>query len=345
MVLALTSSPDYPTPGTVVTLDVTGATGTSREFELTSRPSQSVLPLARLTNLAGDPIATFTPDQPGEYGFKAYDYRDTGFAPARWASDVTAQRGKRLLASATGIVYVGEFIELPIVTLLGHGATLRLTVVNDTVRAATLVSMLTEVSRLASLTSAVTDGLAGMVSRTVSALGNNLATGAANLMAKYEAHRANTSGSPAVHSAADDVNAMLRAASSAYASQAYAITQLNEVRDRLENHQRSGSSSGGWHRNDDTKNTFMVGPASDIASATVLLADAGYRVFSRHILQVSDPQVHGSEDTTNALVTIAPLTTFIVAFLDAIEIIDPSIPAGESEGAGDASHMYGFTRA
>lgn len=350
MVLALDYTPQsatdgYPVPGTLVTLTATGATGTSREFQLTSAPSQSTLSLTRLTDASGAAIDTFTPDQPGEYVFTVYDYRDTGFAPARWTGDITAQRGKKLIAKATGTVYVGENVDLPIVTLLGHGATLRITIVNDTVRVASLVNPLTEISRLAILVDAVTNGLAGMVTSTVAALGNNLSSGAAQLATCYDAHRIIVS---SVHvGSGDQVNAMLRTTSSAYASHAYAITQLNEIRDRLEQHMRSGSASGSWHRNDDTVYHFQVGPASDIASATVLLADAGYRVFERHRTHVNSPapSIHIGADATNVLTAAAPLTTLIVAYLDAIEEIDPNIPAGESEGAGDAAHMYGFVRA
>jgi hypothetical protein len=344
MTITLTYTPVYPIPDDVVTLvGTTGQVGTSVDFELTSIPDESALTLGRLRNNSDELIATFTPDQPGEYGFTIYDYRDTGFAPARWRDDITAQRGKRLLSTSTGTVYVGEAVDLPIVTLLGHGATLRLTIVNETVRVATLVNPLTELSRVVCLDSTLTSPLAALVGVTVANLGNDLVTAVAELVAKFQAHRILITAS--VHSMADSVNAMLRSYSSTYSSQAYAIAQLNEVRERIESHARTGSSGGGWHRNDDTKNTFLVGPASDLASAYVLFADAGFRVYERHRVLIANPDAHGAADATNTLTAASVLTLFIVAFLDAIAIVDPSPPAGESEGAADAAHRYGFKRA
>lgn len=350
MVLALDYTPQsatdgYPVPGTLVTLDATGATGTSREFELMSAPDESLLALERLTDAAGDPIDTFTPDQPGEYVFTVYDYRDTGFAPARWTGDITAQRGKKLIGSATGTVYVGEEMDLPIVTTRGEGATLRLTIVNDTVRVATLVNPLTELSRLVCLDASLTTPLANMVDVTAANLGNDLVTSVGDLCTKFEAHRQMTSGSPAVHLTTDSVNAMSRVYVSTTSSVAYAISQLNELRTRITGHAEPGSSATRWHTNDDSANQSIVGPASDIASATVLLADIGYRVYERHRTRVGTPTVHGSADNTNALTAASVLTTFIVAFLNAVAVIDPTVAGGESEGAGDAAHRYGFVRA
>lgn len=347
MALALTYSPSYPTAGTVITLAAAGATGTSREFELTSRPSLSALPLAKLTNEIGEAIDTFTPDEPGEYGVKVYDYRDTGFAPARWTGDVTAQRGKKLIGSATGTVYVGEILELPIATTRGEGATLRLTVVDNTVRAASIVQSLTELSRVAALESATVTALNALVGVNVPVLGEDLPTMVSTLIDKYEAHRVLVTGLANVHFAIDSVNAMERVYQSAtgYKSITYAIAQLNEVADRLEGHARSGSSSTRWHGVDDTHNTRMIGRASDIASATVLLVDAGFRVYERHRQVANTPNVHDEPDAENIMPSPRPLTTFIMAYLDAIAVVDPTTPAGESDGADDAAHMYGFKRA
>lgn len=343
MPVTFTYDPVYPVPGDEVTFTAAGATGTSREYELTSAPDESTLSLARLADESGEALDYFTPDQPGEYVFTIYDYKDTGFAPARWTGDVTAQRGKRLIGTGTTTVYVGEEVDLPIVTLLGHGATLRLTINNSTVREATIVDPLTEVSRLAILDSDVQTKLSALVTESIDTLGNDIATGAYDLVVKYEAHRQLVT---SVHAASGDlVNAMLRVASSTYTTQAYGLTQLNEARERIEQHMRSGTASGGWHRSDDTTYTLLVGAASDLASATVLLADLGYRVYERHRTHVTPPDVHIGADNTNALVAAEPLTLFIVAFLDAIEIINPAITAGESEGAGDAAHRYGFKRA
>lgn len=345
MALVLTYTPNsatagYPVAGTLVTLAATGARGTSREFELTSTPDESALSLGHFNDLEGNPMNTFTPDTAGEYGIKIVDYRDTGFAPSRWEGDVTAQRGKKLLQSATGIVYVGEVVELPIVTLLGHGATLRLTIVNETVRIARLVNPLTEVSRLVCLDEDVLAAADDLVDLTISALGNDLVTAVGDLVTNFEAHRGDTANN--VHAFVDSVNAMLRLYVSSSASIAYVIDQLNEARGRVDPHARAGSSSTRWHVADDTVNTLLVGQASNLATATVLMADLGYRVYDRH--RALDGDVHEEADVLNAMATAAPLTLFIVAFLDAIALIDPVVVPGESEGAGDAAHRYGFAR-
>lgn len=338
MALSLTYTPAYPVSDTEITLDATDAVGTSREFELTSVPSQSALALGRLNDLSGNAIDTFTPDAPGEYGITVYDYRETGFAPARWRGDITAQGGKKVLSTIDGIVYVGEAVELPIVTLLGHGATLRLTIVGETARAAVLVDPLDELTRLVCLDAAVLAALDDLVDVDVSVLGNDLVTAVGDLVTNFETHRVDES----FHAVPDDVNAMLRKYVLTTSSQAYAIAQLNEARDRLENHTRPGSGAPRWHGVDDTKNTFLVGAASDLASATVLMVDAGYRVYERH--RVMPTTVHIVPDSDNTMSPALPLTTFILTFLDAIAVVDPSVVAGESEGAGDAAHRYGFKR-
>ncbi len=343
MAVGLEYDPEYPVVGEEITLTASNPEGTSQEFEIALVPDESGVALERLRDASGNSIDTFTPDVPGQYNVTIHDYRDTGFAPPRWSGDITAQRGKRLLGSYTRTVYVGVNMDLPIVTLLGHGATLRLTIVREHVRVAVLVDPITELSRVVCLQSAVTTAMGVLVGLTVTAMGNNLVTMIGDITTNFLAHIATVSGS--VHIGADTVNTMQRSYVSGAASHAYSIVQLNELREKVLGHTQAGSYAPRVHTNDDTVNTPLVGAASDQASAMVLAVDIGYRVYERHRILVGTPAVHGSQDTTNDLAAAASLTLFIVAFLDAIELIAPTAPTGEVEGANDAAHMYGFARA
>lgn len=345
--MTLAYTPAYPVPGDTVTLSVTGpsAPGSNRqEYEITSVPSRSTITPGRILDLNGDPTDEFVPDVAGQYGIRVYEYRESGYAPPRYPNDAIGASRLRLLANQSGFVNVSAVVSMPIATMRGHGSTLRLTINDGTVRAAELTLHANELSRIASAQSAVTTALDNLVGVAVSAIGNNIVTGVSDLRAKFEAHRVLVGGGP-VHINADTTNAVQRFTSNATE---YSIALLNELYSKILAHTQAGASVAlPYHSNDDAVNVALVGTASNHGQATVLFADLAYRVYERHRVQTNSPlpAVHTTADNTNVVVAAAPLSLLIVAYLDAIAILDPTAPTGESEGANDAAHRYGFTLA
>ncbi len=329
--MTLAISPLYPVPGDEVTLGLSNPAGNAIRGELTSVPSASALAVGLLVDPAtGAPIATFTPDVPGAYGVKAHDYRD-----------VVAFGGRSdYLTTQSGTVYVGAAMDLPIRTQVGHGATLRLTVVNATVRAAELLLPLTEVSRVALLDAAVVAALAALVDVAVANLDVDLATDVAALRVAYEAHRVSTGGGT-VHASADTTNVVRHETPTAIAA---AIDAINDFYDALTGHITAGALGGTWHDHDDGINVPVCGKALTLGEAVVLKADLRERVYEAHRIQVGTgvTKVHLSADSTNTMAAPLPLPVLIVALLDAIVAAVPSTPAGEQAGVVRIEHTLGF---
>jgi hypothetical protein len=123
------------------------------------------------------------------------------------------------------------------------------------------------------------------------------------------------------------------------------IRRLNDLASKFRGHAESGTSGGGWHAagQDDTKNTLQVAPiAQSLGEAIVLKADLRERCYRRHIAQTSDPASHGLADGVNTIDDPLTLPATIAAYLDFVANNAPSIPAGESEGIGDAQAAWGF---
>lgn len=360
--MAITTSPTYPAEGVAVTVGSTVNTGAVAQhivLELTSVPAQSALATGFVLTddtdadaytsavevaEAGLDTAVVTLDVGGEYGLTIYGVWALPPASLTTGADdgQTAMRYRLKFRDAVTLD-VGAFVELPVVTTAGDGASLRLQVNDATIRAATLVDPSTERARIAALQTAVLAALAALVGQTVAAVGTDLQTGVNDLLANYEAHRILVGAPPACHLVADATNV---AATTAANSQAGAIQLLNRLRAVVLAHAQVSPAGfvGAWHQVDDLLNTPLAAPAGDLGTATVLSADLRERVYERHRVQAAAPAVHIGADATNDLAAPSLLDTAIVAYLDALAILDPTAPAGESEGAQDAAHRYGFAR-
>ena len=359
MAIALVSTPTYPAAGSSVTLSITGGAGTVVVWELTSAPDSSALSLGLLIDGVDEndtaPIAaldvaeqelnteSFTPDVAGEYGFTAYDIRQVIAIP-QYAGDPSGDQRWELLATGHGTIHVGDYTDLPIVAESGDGATLRLLVVDTTVRGASLVDSTTDLARVAALDATTVAALAALVGVAVGSVGTALTSGVNDLLSNYAGHRATVVGPPNVHPSADNQNTCNRDDAD---SDEGAILVLNELRDVLIAHcQNSTATGGSWHREDDYSSTPVAGPATDRASATVLSADMRERVYERHrVLDLADgdnPAPHNTNDTANPLAAPTVLDTAIISYLDALAIANPTPPAGEAEGLADMAHAFGF---
>ncbi len=363
--MTISTSPTYPVVGETITLSSDALSGTDRVWILSSVPAESALTTGLLVTptdedqtgvvaalLAGTNVETFTPDVAGEYGVTVVDIRRDPGAPS-FDGDPAGVRGVHILGTEEGTAHVGATSDLYIGTEAGDGATLRLTIVDETIRAATLVEPTTETARIAALQSSVTSPLAALVGVTVASAGTDLQTGVADLLTNYEAHRELTSGS--VHVSADITNGVHAHGTG---SQAAAIATLNLLHEALLGHLLTstteynlggnapvGGSSNPWHTedHDDGTNVPVAPAAQTLAQATVLSADLRERCYERHRVQIASPDTHGAADSTNTLAAPSKLDDLIVAYLDAIVATNPTAPTGEPEGIQDARHRYGFS--
>jgi len=331
--LSISSSPTYPVAGETVTLSTSVGDADRAVFSLASKPDTSALSLGKIADAQGNAAQTFVPDVPGEYAVLIYPSMEVGGG----ATGVWIKR----LPQETATIHVGGYLELPIVPTSGHSAVLRILVVNGTVRSAELVSPATELARVAALDTTVAAAVTALESVAVNSLDVDFITDTNTLCTKFLGHL-NAYGFGGVHAMADSKNVLLVEAAKSVPA---AIRRLNDLASKFRGHAESGTSGGGWHAagQDDTKNTLQVAPtAQSLGEAIVLKADLRERCYRRHIAQTSDPASHGLADGVNTIDDPLTLPATIAAYLDFVANNAPSIPAGESEGIGDAQAAWGF---
>jgi hypothetical protein len=332
--VAVTSDPEVPVEGDEITLTSTGSGGTFVRWELTSTPDESDLETGFLLR-GGEYLDAFTADTAGEYGVTAY-----GYVYRKDPVSGIALTQPVLVGSESSTVHVAVAMDLPITTTLGHGATLRLSVLDETIADAALVLPLTELSRVAALDTAVVAALVALVDQDVTAIGTALATQANNLGLTYADHATDGTSHPL---AVDSYNSIERDETS---SRDEAIVFVNYLAGLVTSHASAGSEETvPWHLVGDTKNTLLAPRATTLPGAVVLLADLRERVYERHRVQTASPGVHPMPDATNPLSAPTLQDAVIVAYLDAIADASPSAVAGEPEGATLLAGAWGYRRA
>ncbi len=373
MAVTISTSPAYPAAGQPVTLiatadltdgfvagmlvDITGAsTANNKRVTLASVEAKRLTLTASDTlttetasstltgafwGLSGDATNVVTFDAVGEYSLAMYEHFVWEGIGGAYESDPLSAPQKRLLSRSTTTVYVGDYVTLPIEPVNGHGSTLRLLVVGDTVRGAELVNPKTEFARVAALDSTVAAAVLALVGVAVTGIDVDFITDVTALCTKFTAHIIRTTGG--LHGSADTTNTLLR-------EQAYSvptsIDRLNDLASKMIGHQRATTAGGTWHSQDDEKYSLQVAPtAKTLGQAIVLKADLRERVFERHRILTADPSSHGVADSVNTMDDPLTLPAAIVAYLDFIADDTPAIPAGEAEGIGDAQAAWGFRAA
>ena len=330
--MTISTDTTYFAAGTEVTLATTLGDADLAVFSLTSVPDTSALDLGQIVDAQGVATQLFTGDVAGEYAVVANGYMEIGGGAAgTW---------RKFLGTETTTIHVGGYVEMPIVPVNGHGSTLRLLIVNDTVRGAELVDPATELARVAALDATVAAAVTALEGVAVNSLDVDFVTDTNTLCAKYLGHIA-AYGFGGVHAMADSTNVLLVEAAKSVPA---ALRRLNDLASKFRGHAESGTAGGGWHSGgDDSKNTLQVAPgAQSLGEAVVLKADLRERCYRRHIAQIADPASHGLADGVNTIADPLPLPTAIAAYLDFVASNAPSIPAGEGEGIGDAQAAWGF---
>ena len=210
--MAIIITPTYPISGELVSLALDNATGNAIVYELTVVPDDSLLPPSvqerlatgrRIQDAVDDESATaeFTPDEPGTYSFRAYEYTDSP-GSAAFSGDPAGQPFKRFLVDQSTTVHVGAILELPLITASGDGATLRIQINDDMVRAASLLNFRTNAAESAAEQSVVVASLAALVGTSVAGIGGTLTANVAALRSAYSAHIEDT----VPHDNSDSVN-------------------------------------------------------------------------------------------------------------------------------------------
>ena len=353
--MAIVPTPTYPISGDTVSLAIDVPVGNTTVLELTVVPDDSTIAPTvqervqtgrKIQDAVDDESASeaFTPDQPGAYTWRAYEYASSPGSPA-FPGDPAGEATDVLVANQSTTIYVGALMDLPLVTVEGDGADLRLQVNDGTVRAASLQNFRTNNAQSAAEQTAVVAALAALVGTSVSTIGANLETAIIALHGAYTAHIADAA---TVHIAADGVNTLSLSEPSDHDG---AILVLNEISLKYRAHATGSSSGAGWHREslDDLENLPVAAEATDKASATVLYADLAYRGYARHLdaadTPAMDPEVHDNADTTNTIAAATLLDAVIRDFFDALVGITQTAQRGENSGDIQATILYGFVRA
>jgi hypothetical protein len=359
MATTLTSSPVFPAAGETVTLTATGAVGEVVVFEITSIPTDSTVTLGFiLTGLDIESSAEvgnsaqgvadrevngtqFVPDVAGDYDIRIWEFRQFPGYAGCFLGDPVSDGRLELLGATDTTLKVGEPLDLPVISKLGDGGTVRLVVVDDTVRTATIIDAATELGRLAALDAPVVAALAALVGVLASSVGTDLQTGVNDLRANYEAHRVDAAHQGAFTDTDNTVD------TTDADSNIGSIDLLNEIREELIDHLTKANTDfpgAAWHTEDDLLNLPLVADATDIRTATVLSADLRERVYERHRILTASPIAHDTADVTNTLAAPSLLDTTIVAYLDAIAEAAPTAPTGESQGVQDLISRFGFDK-
>ncbi len=370
-------TPVYPVYGETVTLAVDNLTGNMAGYYVNASPERSVQQAGFLNRRldGGDRIDTptddepydpgaditklqemldsdaltdsFVPDASGEYEFTAYELRKVRGIPS-YPGDPAGEIVQDLVIAQSNSVWVGEYMDLPLVTADGDGADLRLQVNDATVRAATLVNHRTNSAAVASAQTAVTNALAACIGIPAGTIGADLLAAVNDLRAKAVLHFAE---GPNVHVAADATNVINRSGAT---DEQGAITLLNEVRENYVAHALDSpavGSPGAWHYNttDDLENLPLAAAATSIADATVLCADLRLRGYARHRLTVNPgtpPICHDalSGAPTALAVAATDLDNVVVAFFDALISTGNSAQDNENQGEVTLRSTFGFSR-
>jgi hypothetical protein len=350
--VTITIDPTYPVVGDTITITqtytVTDEDDAEDEFQttpeveqpiitLTATPTESDLETGILYDAAGAFTSEFEPDVEGEYDFTAARRVDYRAAPS-FDGDPSGSDYSIVTTVETFSIRVGVSMDLPIVTTTGHDVTLRVKSHNGVVTDAELVDPTTSVALAATQDSTVTTKLAALETVATSSLGPDIAAKVDELITKYEAHRIQGT----IHNGADDtVNAFVFDRPYSNLS---AIERLNLLRVVFVRHLTGASNATlTWHAADDTKNTPIVGEASDQASSIVLYSDL-YRCYEAHRTQTSAPASHTSSDATNTLASASVLVDLIKTYLAYVASASPTAPTNFEPGYLNLRSLYGFTK-
>jgi len=365
MTVTATTSVTYPAPRTpiqvsfgttasganFVRLACTGApTGSKEKAKLDANASSEVVVFE------GDSTSQwrFNPGAAGRYVFTAYEIQKGAAAYGGGYQDAPdTYQSESILASNSLSIYVGDWVT----TQLGTApdtATLRLLVVNDTIRQTTLttheeatpaiVGARTPLADSAATSATMTDAIAALVDVAAStALGNPGAV-LQNIMTQYAAHRA----SAAYHYSADTDNAISTAYSNPTSPGGIASSATESARlmsRHIRNDDGTGVGSQSWHQSGgqtaaDMANSFILNSASsaDRRSQLSLIADL-WRVYESHRVT----SVHQASDTANACTALPAILEIHRKFLAAIAAASPDTPTGANPGTTTLVFSGGFT--
>lgn len=339
--MTITASPAYPLAGETVTISQTFAISEADFVDasnvivnILSVPPESTLATGVLVDDDGLPIATFVPDVPGDYELQSSAYSAYS-TPALYGDDAASFETQTQEVNENITVSVGTRMDLPIRTIFGESMTLRLGVVDSTIRTAELLDPVGIVAADCIQSESVIAALEALIDETAATIGPALDGTLAILANVYNDHREEAG----VHESDDTTNVYV---TTLPRSPQDDIRQVNMLRAMLSAHMLNASAAPvAWHLEDDTANTPIVPAATTMAEAVVLYADLA-RCYEAHRLQISLPSSHADPDTTNEIGDMDLLTLLLIEILAFIATTSPTPPDGVSAGRLQLAAQYGM---
>lgn len=346
--MTIAFSPTAPYATQTITLSLSSAVVQPSEvlhrWELTTKPTASLLTLGELVDRTGASIATFVPDVAGTYGVSGYRY-STSYVPAAFARDRGTSRLLNVLEVVeTATVEVGLSMDM-LITGASQSLTFRVVSSNGLATAVSLVKPTSAIASTAIASTTVVAALAALVGATVATMGPSFVASVEDLRGRMVAHYAKGS-SVTVHlNSGDTTNVVARTKTDdATAS----IDMINSLRLSALAHLAQSTATGAvgatshWHTADDGKNVPIAAAATDRASAMLLLCDMRQRFYERHRVQIAAPAAHSGTDTNALGISITLLESLIVAVLDVFASASPTVPTGEPASVVNLGALYGF---
>lgn len=363
----LTTVPQRPIPGRDVniTFALTESGSTYVKVWVTSAPEGSS-EKAKLDKTTSDRVLFYqgaggSEDQltvklltAGKYNLVAQEYtKGASSHGGAYADDPNSYETETAVgAEATLSISVGQRLSIRLGSRRDT-AKLALYVWDDTCYATTLQDhgevtpaiegTTSEAAATAALSSDVVTAVDALAGQTVATIAGNPNTVMADLISKYEVHRA----SAVFHNAADGDNT-IDASFSVSGAQA-AIAGAGELLRKLDLHYRNASSADPatgtqtYHlvgvKRADYANLPIADSAGDAASASLLLADI-WRSYSAHIASTT---VHGTADTNNPS-ALPPLMTVMRYFFESLRQQNPTAPAVKQTGVVQLVQTYGASK-
>ncbi len=361
MTVTVTTEPTYVLPGKTCEVTAACSVGNFVRMVLTSAPEASEYSRrVRAENRSELQLWTeesgqkhkFTFDVPGTYVFAAREYTKGGvYYGGGYSGDPLGAATETYVASTTVNVNVGQRMTAPItvgrdtgtLTLYVWGSTIRPTTIPTHGEVSPRIDGQTERMKTAAASGAVVATLTALDNVACATAAPSLATALNDLIAKWNAHIAKVTGSPATHTVADISNAIPASYSGASTPDALRET-VTFIASRMRRHYTNDTGTGVgtalYHSAADWDNLPQFTGVGDTLSASLALASL-WRSYEAHRVD----SVHGSSDATNTLNALAPLYAVYSTVMGVLASDNPTAPTTDNAGATLLAHRAGLTRA
>jgi hypothetical protein len=357
------TSPELILPGKPVEVTCTCSAGNWVRVVLTAGPESSAWQkrirsenLAELQLWVADAgeAKRVTFDAPGVYTCTAREFTKGGVAfGGDYQGDPDGYPSETLLGASSVSFTVGQRMTADLAFGRDRGA-LALYVWGSTIRATTIpehgertprIDGSTPRMKTAADAATVTAALAALDGVACTTAAGSLSAVCDDLITTFNAHII-TTGTTAIHAAADTDNSISAAYAGASTPEALRDT-ANIVQAHFRRHftndagTGAGVGSGAYHSAGDWNNLPNLAGVGDVLSASIALASL-WHSYEAHRVNTS---VHGAADSTNTSSALPPLYAVYNAVLGVLLSDNPTAPAVDNPGATLLVHRAGLNRA